>query len=211
MRYLQYAGFPILQWQRAAREGDGGKLKKLFAYSHHVFRSVCHKPVCAQVSLIALLGFCCTLPAIQSVLLATVSLSLLGRVGSNMYTDRILEYVNKIQQGSKRSASAASFGKALDFTTLLRAQMHVRHTFQAAETGAAESDDPVTENMLRMARMLQEKRTRGRLTLSAPVMRTLGGRWRHCTSPVTRLAVLTLPPRVASARRWRNGYPRHHC
>ena len=157
VRYLQYAGFPILQWQRAAREGDGSKLKKLFAYSHHVFRSVCHKPVCAQVSLIALLGFCCTLPAIQSVLLATVSLSLLGRVGSNMYTDRILEYVNKIQQGSKRSASAASFGKALDFTTLLRAQMHVRHTFQAAETGAAESDDPVTENMLRMARMLQDK------------------------------------------------------
>ena len=50
VRYLQYAGFPILQWQRAAREGDGRKLKKLFAYSHHVFRSVCHKPICAQVS-----------------------------------------------------------------------------------------------------------------------------------------------------------------
>ena len=50
VRYLQYAGFPILQWQRAAREGDGRKLKKLFASSHHVFRSVCHKPICAQVS-----------------------------------------------------------------------------------------------------------------------------------------------------------------
>jgi hypothetical protein len=157
IRYLQYAGFPILQWQRAAREGDGHKLKKLFAYSHHIFRSVCHKPICAQISLIALLGFCCTLPAIQNVLLATVSLSLLGRLGSNMYTDRLLEYVNKIQQGSKRSASAASFSKALDFTTLLRAQMHVRHAFQAAETGSAESDDPVTENMLRMARMLQDE------------------------------------------------------
>ena len=47
VHYLQYAGFPILQWQRAAREGDGEKLKKLFAYSHHIFRSVCHKPVCA--------------------------------------------------------------------------------------------------------------------------------------------------------------------
>jgi hypothetical protein len=171
IRYLQYVGFPILQWQRASREGDGGKLKKLFAYSHHLFRSACHKPVCAQISLIALLSFCCTLPAIQDVLLATVSLSLLGRVGSNMYTDRLLEYVNKIQQGSKKSASAASFGKALDFTTLLRAQMHVRHAFQAAETGSADSDDPVTENMLRMARMLQDAfvRTLGRdLTILDP-------------------------------------------
>lgn len=50
IRYLQFAGFVILQWQRAAREADGPKLKKLYAYSHHVFRSVCHKPVCAQVS-----------------------------------------------------------------------------------------------------------------------------------------------------------------
>ena len=102
VRYLQYAGFPILQWQRAAREGDGLKLKKLFAYSHHLFRSVSHKPVCAQISLIALLSFCCALPALQNVLLATVSLSLLGRLGGNMYIDRVLEYINKVQQGTKR-------------------------------------------------------------------------------------------------------------
>ena len=94
LRYLKYAGFVILQWQRAARNAEGLKLKKLFAYSHHVFRSVCHKPVCAQVSLIALLGFCCALPALQNVLLATISLSLLGRLSSNMYTDRVLEYIN---------------------------------------------------------------------------------------------------------------------
>lgn len=156
LMYLRFAGFVILQWQRAAREADGLKLKKLFAYSHHVFRSVCHKPVCAQISLIALLGFCCALPALQKVLLATVSLSLLGRLGSNMYTDRILEYINMLQQGSKRSANAASFGRSLDLTTLLRPMMHVRHAFQASETGAAQSDDPVTENMLRMARLLQD-------------------------------------------------------
>ena len=157
VRYLQFAGFVILQWQRAAREADGTKLKKLFAYSHHIFRSVCHKPICAQISLIGLLGFCCALPALQNVLLATVSLSLLGRLGSNMYTDRVLEYINKVQQGSKRSANAASFGRAIDLTTLLRALIHVRHAFQASETGAAEADDPVTENMLRLARLLQDE------------------------------------------------------
>ena len=171
LMYLRFAGFVILQWQRAAREADGLKLKKLFAYSHCVFRSVCHKPVCAQISLIALLGFCCALPALQNVLLATVSLSLLGRLGSNMYTDRVLEYINMLQQGSKRSANAASFGRAIDLTSLLRVLMHVRHAFQAAETGCAPSDDPVTENMLRMARLLQDAlvRTIGRdLTIYNP-------------------------------------------
>ena len=66
-----------------------------------------------------------------------------------MFTDRVLEYINLIQQGSKRSASASSFGRALDLTTLLRAIIHVRHAFEAEETGSAPSDDPVTENMLR--------------------------------------------------------------
>jgi hypothetical protein len=58
VRYLRHAGFPILQWQRAARDGDGRKVKMLFAHSFHAFRTV-HKPVCAQVVLIGLLGFCC--------------------------------------------------------------------------------------------------------------------------------------------------------
>lgn len=85
-----------------------------------------------------------------------MSVSLLGRICANMYTDRVLEYINMIQQGAKRSANAASFGRALDLTTLLRALIHVRHVFQAEETGTAAADDPVTENMLRMARMLQD-------------------------------------------------------
>ena len=160
VRYLQYAGFPTLQWQRSARGGDGGKLKKLFAYSFHVFRSVAHKPVCTQVALIALLGFCCALPSLQTVLMVTVSLSMLGRMDSNMFVDRIMEYINKIQQGSKRSAHAASFGRALDLTTLLRAMIHVRHAFQAVETGEVESDDGVKESWLIMARMLQDELVR---------------------------------------------------
>ena len=212
VRYLQYAGFPILQWQRAAREGDGLKLKKLFAYSHHLFRSVSHKPVCAQISLIALLSFCCALPALQNVLLATVSLSLLGRLGGNMYIDRVLEYINKVQQGTKRSAHAASFGRALDMTTLLRAMMHVRHAFQAAETGKVESDDGISRSMLVMARLLQDALVRllgCDLSVSDPYIRT----W-HTGNPVrmdtgdhrTRQPWQT-PDRVAAGRnagKWRS-------
>ena len=74
-----------------------------------------------------------------------------------MYVDRLLEYINNIQQGSKRSASAVAFGHALDLTTLLRTMLHVRHAYEAAELGAARSDDPVTESMLVQARLLQNE------------------------------------------------------
>ena len=50
----------------------------------------------------------------------------------------------------------ASFGRALDLTSLLRAILHVSHTYQASELGAAESDDPITPSMLAQARSLQD-------------------------------------------------------
>ena len=157
VHYLKYAGLPILQWQRAARTGDGRKLKILFAYSFHVFRSVAYKPNCVQIAFVAMLGFCCALPSLQTVLLATISLSLLGRNGSNMYIDRLVELINKLQQGAKRSSSAASFQRAIDTTSLLRVLLHVRHAFQAAEHGATETCDPVTPDMLVKARLLQDQ------------------------------------------------------
>ena len=42
-------------------------------------------------------------------------------------------------------------------TTLLRAQIHVRHAFQAVETGSVESDDGIKASMLIMARLLQDE------------------------------------------------------
>ena len=156
LKYLQFGGFPIRMWQYAARTGDGRITKKLFAYSFHICRSVVHKPVCVQILLLGLLGFECALPALQDVLLATTSLSLLGRAGSNIFVDRLLEYINNIQQGAKRSAHAASFGRAIDMTTLLRAIMHVRHVFQATEHGESESDDPISNSMLIQARLVQD-------------------------------------------------------
>ena len=55
-----------------------------------------------------------------------------------------------------RSSHAASFGRALDMTTLLRVLLHVRHAFEAEEKGAAPSDDPVTPAMMVQARVLQD-------------------------------------------------------
>jgi hypothetical protein len=156
-RYLQYGGFPVVQWQRTARDAAYEKVVPLFAYSFHLYRSVAHKPVAAQIALIALLSYCCVLPAVQAVLYATFALGLLGRLSACMYTDRVLESVNQQQQGTKGNASATSFRKALDMTTLLRTMMHVRHAFQAAERGSERSDEPVTESMLVQARLLQNE------------------------------------------------------
>lgn len=157
LKYLRYGGFPIRTWQFAARCGEGALVRKLFAFGFHVCRSVAHKPVCVQILLIGLLGFECTHPEISRVLQACVSMSLLGRCGANIYVDRLLEYINQIQQGSKRSAHAASFGRALDLTTLLRAMIHVRHAFQDAErNGSAGHDSPITQSMLIQARLVQD-------------------------------------------------------
>eukprot|EP00965_Chrysotila_dentata_P261279 6214201-Pleurochrysis_carterae.AAC.1 len=120
------------------------------------YRSVCHKPTAAQIALIALLSFCCALPALQTVLLTTVSVSLLGRHGSNMYLDRLLGYqqTSAGQQATKQRCKFCS--RATDMTKLLRAILHVRHAFQTTEHGASESDDPITTSMCVQSRILQD-------------------------------------------------------
>ena len=75
-----------------------------------------------------------------------------------MFIDRLLEYINyKLQQGIKKSSSAAAFGHALDMTTLLPAMLHVCHAFQAHATGIPAGTDPITESMLISARKLQDE------------------------------------------------------
>jgi hypothetical protein len=73
-----------------------------------------------------------------------------------MYVDRLLETINNMQQGSKRSSNAAAFSRAIDMTTLLRSILHIRHAFEAAEGGGAATDDPITPSMLTQARLLQD-------------------------------------------------------
>ena len=74
-----------------------------------------------------------------------------------MYVDRLVEYLNKVQQGTKRSAHAASFGRQMDLTRLLPILLHVRHAFQNHETGDNPAADPITNSMLVSARLLQNE------------------------------------------------------
>ena len=144
-----------MQWQRSARNICSTRFIQVLAYSCHIYRSVAHKPVAAQIALLGLLSLCCTLPAIQKCVFATMCVTLLG--ANYMFIDRFVEYLNKLQGEHMQSAHAASFGAAFDVTTLLPAILHVRHAFEAHETGHPNGSEPVTTAMLIAARKLQNE------------------------------------------------------
>ena len=121
----------------------------------HLYRSVSHKPVAAQIVLIGLLSLCSTEPEVRDAIFATFSVTLLGN--HFQYIDRLIEYINKIQGDYMRSAHAASFGAALDVTPMIPAILHVRHAFEQHELGESAADEAVSNAMLVAARKLQNE------------------------------------------------------
>ena len=119
------------------------------------YRSVAHKPVAAQIALLGLLSFCCTLPAVRDAICATFAVTLMG--DHFQYIDRLIEYINKIQGDYMKSAHAASFGAGIDVTTLIPAILHVRHAFEVHELGVDHSSEPITTAQLVAARKLQNE------------------------------------------------------
>jgi hypothetical protein len=63
-----------------------------------------------------------------------------------MAIDRLLEYVNLLQQ--KRMNAFIGFDTALHHTPLLRAMLHADHAYEEAVHGAAKTDDPMTKSMM---------------------------------------------------------------
>ena len=125
VEFLKYGGYPEMQWQRSARNVCATRFKQVLAYSCHIYRSVAHKPVAelliaAQIAMLGLLSLCCTLPAIQRCVFATMCVTLLG--ANYMFIDRFVEYLNNLQGQYMHSAHAASFGASVDVTTLLPAR-----------------------------------------------------------------------------------------
>jgi hypothetical protein len=151
LHFLRYVGSPSLWWQRAARAGDGERAGALHAYSLHVFRAGTHKPNCAQVSIIALLSFFATHPKLANVVYAFSSVSLLGKPGCGQWIDRLLEYVNFLQQ--KRMNAYSGFDTALHHTSLLKAMLHVDHAWEHAVHGAGPTEEPMTLSMVYEARV----------------------------------------------------------
>mmetsp|Transcript_37733 Transcript_37733/g.90581 ORF Transcript_37733/g.90581 Transcript_37733/m.90581 type:complete len:182 (-) Transcript_37733:136-681(-) len=104
--------------------------------------------------MLALISYLCVHNKLAAVVFAYSAVSLLGRVGRCMAIDRLLEYVNLLQQ--KRMNAFIGFDTALHHTPLLRAMLHADHAYEEAVHGAAKTDDPMTKSMIFQARLLQD-------------------------------------------------------
>ena len=70
LQFLRHVGIPALQWQRAARSGEGRKLVKLMAIALHSFRCFQYKIGCAQISMLALISYLCVHDKLAAVVFA---------------------------------------------------------------------------------------------------------------------------------------------
>ena len=72
-------------------DSEDGELAELHALSVHLFCSVCHKTQAQRISIYTLMGLLAAHPKLRELLNATVSVSLLGRVGGGVLRlDRVL-------------------------------------------------------------------------------------------------------------------------
>jgi hypothetical protein len=114
LQFLLFVGAPTLRWHYAGRAGDGDEVARLHALAVHLYRGICHKTASARISLYTLMGMHCAHPKLQQLLRATVSMSVLGRDGGNMYVDRFVEFVNFLLK--KRNSCHAAFDMALQLS-----------------------------------------------------------------------------------------------
>ena len=76
-----------------------------------------HKTQSQKIILIALISYYCVDPSLRSWKDMTASMSLLGRIGCNMFWDRLVEYINNRQK--ERNHSYMSFDSAIHYIYVL--------------------------------------------------------------------------------------------
>lgn len=114
-------------------------------------RAVTHKTTCVQISIIALAGLVCTYQKLRAFIYATVSISWLGRLGANMFMDRVNELVNLLRQ--QRCGTSAAFQSSMIFTPLLLPAMHVEHAWTMQTQGDHPANDPLRQSHLNGAQV----------------------------------------------------------
>ena len=137
--YLLHAGFPVLNFQRAIRSGNGRGIQDCLCYAFHCYRSLAHKTKSEFITLTVLTGMVCAHPKLQEVLMNCCCVSLLG--SNLMAYDRLIEYVNLLQK--KRATAFKGFEKQLNFTRLLKALVHVDAAWKEADGGGTGLDDGI--------------------------------------------------------------------
>ena len=166
---LLYAGCPVLTYQRSIRSADGGSLPELHAYAVHLHRVV-HKTQEKVIMVIALLSYYCIHPALQLLKRVFCAISLLGRLGSCMAFDRLVEYINLRQ--SQRNSSFRAFDAALHYTPHLLPMLHVDAAYTAAVSGGdaggdAGYDPRLIREVQRLVELFEQKLGRD-LTIPSP-------------------------------------------
>jgi hypothetical protein len=102
------------------------------------------------VLLLSLLSTEATHPKIAEIVRATNSLPLSDKPGSAMFADRVVEYLNWLQD--QRRGTYASFDHALEFTEAMVGMMHVAYT----ASGEKQFSDPLTQADLNAAKVVRE-------------------------------------------------------
>ena len=149
-----YVCAPVLAYQRAVRSRNGDLLPKLHAFAMHVHRCV-HKPNESKINLIALVSFYCIHPALSLFKRVMCGFSMLGRLGSCMAYDRLIEWINFRQ--SQRNSSFRAYDRSLQYTPQLQPMMHVDAAYTAATLGySLEADDGFDRRVMNNALRLLE-------------------------------------------------------
>jgi hypothetical protein len=113
-------------------------------------RAWAHKPVEARVLLLSLLSTEATHPKVAEIIRATNSLPLSDLPGSAMFADRVVEYLNWLQD--QRRGTYSAFDRALEFTEAMAGMMHVAYNAD----GQKKFSDPLTQADINAAKVVRE-------------------------------------------------------
>ena len=124
-KYLRYAGYPGQGWLFAQRASKGAALLELDAFTYHMCRATAHKPNYVSYSAMHIATHVALHPSLRYAIESTMSISPLGKKGSNMGDDRYQEALNKIQE--QRDGLGGNMDTKLHTGPSLWALMHGAH------------------------------------------------------------------------------------
>ena len=153
-KFTEYVGNPVLHWLRSGRTSDGDKADLLHALAFHMNRATTHKVNCVLIELLALMSTQCVDPEVAAIAKSMLSGSFTGKVGSLMFNDRLVEFLNYVQ--GLRDGKFAAFDRAIQYTSDIEAMIHVQQLWECATRGDSPLHDPVRQSLLNGARVVRD-------------------------------------------------------
>lgn len=156
VKWLRYGGVPGMAWLYCQRVSRGSGLLGLDSYMYHMCRATCHKTnyvtYCAQ----HLATHAAMHPKLRTVAEAMMSISALGKKGSNMGADRAQEAVNKIQE--QRDGLGGDIDSKLHMGPELSVLLHGTHAYdEAMGSDVLKCRDPLRPSLLNGAMRIRDE------------------------------------------------------